>query len=194
MTTQTDQQLLDEFLRGDERSFNELVHRYQGKVYWVARRMVIDHDEADDIVQEVFIKLYQSVKEFRGESSLYTWLYRVTVNASLNALRRKKVREYLSFGEARVQFESDIPRPDELYERTEQSAELEKAIASLPEKQRAVFVLRYYEEKSYEEISKLLKTSIGGLKANYFHAVKKIGKAIRAKDFKKIRTEGKSLP
>ncbi len=184
MTIRTDQQLLDEFLGGNERSFNELVYRYRERVYWVARRMVIDHDETDDIVQEVFIKLYQSAKEFRGESSLYTWLYRVTVNASLNALRRKKVREYLALDEETAQYESDTPRPDELFEENEQRAEIEKAIALLPGKQHAVFVLRYYEEKSYEEIAKILKTSVGGLKANYFHAVKKIGKAIRSRKFK----------
>jgi RNA polymerase sigma factor (sigma-70 family) len=181
MTTQTDQQLLDEFLRGNERSFNELVRRYQEKVYWVARHMVIDHDDADDIVQEVFIRLYRSAKEFRGESSLYTWLYRVTVNASLNALRRKKVREYLPLDDTTLQFKSDTSQPDELYEEAERKTELERAVASLPAKQRAVFVLRYYEEKSYEEIVRVLKTSIGGLKANYFHAVKKIGKVIKKK-------------
>lgn len=179
MPTQTDQQLLNDFLNGNQRSFNELVRRYQEKVYWVARRMVLDHAEADDIVQEVFIKLYQSAKEFRGESSLYTWLYRVTVNASLNALRRKKVREYLPLDEAVMQFETDAPQPDEELEQSEQKDELERAIASLPRKQRAVFVLRYYEEKSYEEIAQLLKTSVGGLKANYYHAVKKIGIALK---------------
>jgi RNA polymerase sigma-70 factor (ECF subfamily) len=181
MTTISDQQILDDFLRGNERSFNELVHRYKEKVYWVARRMVIDHDDADDIVQEVFIKFYHSAKNFRGDSSLYTWLYRMTVNASLNALRRKKVREYLSLDEIATQYESDAPQPDEVLESLEQRSEIEKAVALLPGKQRAVFVLRYYEEKSYEEIADILKTSVGGLKANYFHAVKKIGNVLKKK-------------
>ena len=181
MTTQSDRQLLDAFLEGDERGFNELVRRYQEKVYWVARRIVIDHDDADDIVQDVFIKFHRSAKEFRGESSLYTWLYRVTVNASLNALRRKKVREYLAIDEMTSQYESDVPRPDEALEAAEQRSEIEKAVSRLPGKQRAVFVLRYYEEKSYEEIAAILKTSIGGLKANYFHALKKVGNSLKKK-------------
>lgn len=179
MTTRTDQQLIDEFLNGNEQGFNELVRRYQEKVYRVARRMMGDHDEADDVVQEVFIKLYQAVKEFRGESSVYTWLYRITTNAALNALRKKKVREYISIDDAAQQIESDVTPPDQAAEEKERKSAIEKAVASLPRKQRAVFVMRYYEEKSYDEIALILKTSVGGLKANYFHAIKKIGIALK---------------
>ncbi len=180
MTTRTDQQLLEEFLGGNEQGFNELVRRYQEKVYWIARRMIVDHDDADDVAQEVFIKLYQTAKDFRGESSLSTWLYRVTVNASLNALRRKKVREYLPLEDVEERTESDEPLPDAAVEEQERRSLMEKAIASLPSKQRAVFVLRYYEEKPYDEIAQILQTSVGGLKANYFHAVKKIGNILKA--------------
>jgi RNA polymerase sigma-70 factor (ECF subfamily) len=171
----TDLELVQSFQNGREASFNELVLRHQEQLYWIARRFVNDHDVADDIVQEVFIKSYKALKEFRGESSVYTWLYRITVNYSLNYIRRQRVREFLKIDEF-FDIESDVEeQPDKIYERHEQQELIENAIAALPEKQKAVFVLRYYEELPYEEIAKILKTSVGGLKANYFHAVKKIG-------------------
>jgi RNA polymerase sigma-70 factor (ECF subfamily) len=148
-------------------------------VYGVARRMMENHDEADDITQDVFITLYNSAHEFRGESTLFTWLYRVTTNACLNALRKKRVREYLRLDEIEGIFSSGDDEPDSLMEEEEQRSIIREAIASLPEKQKAVFVLRFYEEKSYEEISEILHTSVGGLKANYFHAMKKIGTFVR---------------
>jgi RNA polymerase sigma factor (sigma-70 family) len=179
MSDRSDEELLRQYQHGNENAFNELVLRYQEKVYWVARRFTGSHDNADDITQEVFCKVYESLKEFRGDSSLYTWLYRVTVNASLNFLRRQKVREFLHIDEM---FDIESPEgesPDSIVERTEQQSLIEQAVALLPEKQKAVFVMRYYEELPYEEIATMLKTSVGGLKANYFHAIRKIGEYIR---------------
>jgi RNA polymerase sigma-70 factor (ECF subfamily) len=174
----TDLELVKSFQNGREAAFNELVLRYQEKLYWIARRFVNDHDAADDIVQETFIKSYKALKEFRGESSVYTWLYRITVNFSLNTIRRQRVREFFKIDEF-FDIESDVnEQPDKLYERQEQQELIENAVATLPEKQKAVFVLRYYEELPYEEIAKIMKTSVGGLKANYFHAVKKIGEQL----------------
>ena len=141
--------------------------------------MMQDHDEAHDITQDVFIKFYNSASEFRGESALYTWLYRITTNACINALRKKKVRSFLGLDDIRDVISTEDPGPDEKAEKREQQSEIERAIASLPEKQKAVFILRYYEEKSYEEISEIMKTSVGGLKANYFHALKKIGGVLK---------------
>ncbi len=174
MSERSDLELVQSFQAGDETSFNHLVRRYQEKVYWVARRFVSNHDAADDITQEVFFKAYESLKEFRGDSSVYTWLYRITVNIALNSLRRQKVREFFRIDEMFDIEDTATESPEELIERQEERQLIEQAIARLPEKQKAVFVLRYYEELPYEEIAKILKTSVGGLKANYFHAVKKI--------------------
>lgn len=179
MTGHGDLELIDLFRRGDESAFNEIVRRYQEKIYWVARRFVNDHDEADDIVQEVFIKTYDALKDFRSESGLYTWLYRITVNMSLNVMRRRRVREFLQLDDFPGLEESPDQRPDEELERKEHRSLVERAVEKLPEKQRAVFVLRYYEELSYEEIAAVLKTSVGGLKANYFHAIRKIEEYVK---------------
>jgi RNA polymerase sigma-70 factor (ECF subfamily) len=170
MHASTDLELVELFQKGNEASFNSLVLRYQEKIYWIARRFVQDHDQADEIAQEVFVKAYSALKEFRGESGVYTWLYRITVNVSLNTLRKKRVREFLRIDEFFETSSDESERPDKLLEQQEQH--------TLPEKQKAVFLLRYHEELPYEEISTILKTSVGGLKANYFHAVKKIGEYV----------------
>ncbi|MCX6135448.1 MAG: RNA polymerase sigma factor [Ignavibacteriales bacterium] len=179
MTVRSDLELIQLFQQGDESSFNHLVVRYQEKVYWVARRFINDHDGADDIAQEVFCKAYESLKQFRGESSLYTWLYRITVNIALNSLRRQKVREFFRIDEVFDVADTSAVAPDDAVEKKEEKQLIEQAIGKLPEKQKAVFVLRYYEELPYEEISKILHTSVGGLKANYFHAVKKIQEYVK---------------
>jgi RNA polymerase sigma factor (sigma-70 family) len=178
MTDSNDLELVELFQNGNETSFNELVRRYQEKIYWIARRFVNDHDQADDIVQEVFVKVYSALKQFRGESSVYTWLYRITVNVALNALRKQRIRDFIRIDEFFETADDKTEQPDVIFEMNEQQKLIEEAIAKLPEKQKAVFILRYHEELSYEEISHILKTSIGGLKANYFHAAKKIGEYI----------------
>ncbi len=175
----TDQDLIAAFRQGNEQAFNELVRRYQERVYWLARRFVEDHDAADDVVQDVFIKAYESLADFRGDSSFYTWIYRITVNLSLNAVRKRKVREFFRLEDVAGLGESEEKEPDRIAESNETRAMIQKAIETLPEKQKATFVLRYYEELSYEEMSKILKTSVGGLKANYFHALKKVGAFIK---------------
>ncbi|MEX1139735.1 MAG: RNA polymerase sigma factor [Bacteroidota bacterium] len=175
----TDLELVDRFRNGEESAFNEIANRYKEKLYWTARRFVNDHQDADDVVQQVLWKAYEGLKNFRSDSSVFTWLYRIAVNTSLNAVRKKKVREFLQFDEL---FESENPeseRPDEVVEREEEKALIEQAVQKLPEKQKAVFVLRYHEQLSYDEIAAILKTSVGGLKANYFHAVKKIEEYVK---------------
>ena len=179
MTDRSDFELVQLFQNGDESAFNHLVLRYQERVYWVARRFMADHDNADDVTQEVFTKAYHSLSEFRRESSVYTWLYRITVNIALNSLRRQKIREAFRIDELFDAADTESIAPDEAVENKETHSLIERAIARLPAKQKAVFVLRYYEELPYEEIAKLLKTSVGGLKANYFHAVKKIQEYVR---------------
>lgn len=178
MSSRSDLELLADFQNGKETAFNELVLRYQEKVYWVARRFVSDHDNADDVVQEVFCKAYVALKSFRRESSVYTWLYRITVNIALNALRRQKVRDFFRIDEVFDVKDEASESPDELVEKQEHRTLVEEAVARLPEKQKAVFIMRYYEEMSYEDIAKVLSTTVGGLKANYFHAVRKIGEYV----------------
>ncbi|MBP1656338.1 MAG: polymerase, sigma-24 subunit, subfamily [Bacteroidetes bacterium] len=172
---QTDLELVDEVRAGNRQAFTELMRRHQEKIYWVARRMVGSHADADDIVQEAFIKAFLSLGDFRGEAGFYTWLYRIAVNLSLNALRKRHIVEYLRESElAQMVFPAAKEDPHKDLENKELESQLARAVAKLPDKQRAVFIMRYYDEMSYEEIAYVLKTSVGGLKANYFHALRKV--------------------
>lgn len=179
MPGKSDLELVEDFRRGDIGGFNELVRRYQEKIYWIARRVIGSHEDADDIVQDVFVRIYDALQEFRAESGFYTWLYRVTVNISLNALRKKRLKEFIRFEDVQEELESDDKRSDANVLEREYQVILEKAIERLPAKQKMVFMLRYYEEMPYEEMSKVLNKSVGGLKANYFHAMKKIQEYVR---------------
>jgi RNA polymerase sigma factor (sigma-70 family) len=175
----SDLELVETFKHGDVRGFNELVRRYQEKVYWIARRMVSTHEHADDITQDVFIRVYGSLKAFRGDSSLYTWLYRITTNVALNSVRKQKVREFLRLEDMRDSIAHADEGPSEQLDQKELDHVLNNAIKRLPPKQKLVFTLRYYDEMPYEEMAKILKKSVGGLKANYFHALKKIQTVIQ---------------
>ena len=180
MDQSDEQDLIREFKRGNEQAFNQLVLRYQEKVYWIVRRMISDHDEANDLAQNIFIKAYHSLHSFKGNSTFYTWLYRIAINLTLNEIRRKKIRQIFSLErEEPLQIASKDDQPLEQLEKKEQQMIIRQAIDRLPEKQKNVFVLRYYEALPYEEISKILNTSVGGLKANYFHAVRNIGKFLK---------------
>jgi RNA polymerase sigma-70 factor (ECF subfamily) len=179
MTERSDAELIEDFKRGSETGFNELVRRYQERVYWIARRFLPNHNDADDVVQETFVKVYEALGSFRSDSSFYTWLYRIAVNASLNALRRKRIRKQLHLDDLLEEPAATQERPDVAVERSEERRLIDEAVAQLPEKQKRVFVLRYFEQLSYEEISKIVHTSVGGLKANYFHAIRKIENYVR---------------
>jgi RNA polymerase sigma-70 factor (ECF subfamily) len=137
------------------------------------------HEEADDVAQEAFVKAYLSLGDFRGDASFFTWLYRIAVNLSLNVLRKKQVLGYLRQSDLLNRFLPSDSNPQKDLEFEETRLRLDDAIAQLPEKQRAVFVMRYYDELSYEEISHILKTSVGGLKANYFHALRKVQERLK---------------
>ncbi len=174
MNPLTDLELVQQVRNGKRQAYTELMRRYQQRVYWVARRIVGNHDDADDVAQETFVKAYLALGDFRGDSSFFTWLYRIAVNLSLNSVRKQQVMNYLRESPL---ISSMLPAKDNPHaelEMKETESRLQKAVALLPEKQKAVFVMRYYEEMSYEEISEVLKTSVGGLKANYFHALKKV--------------------
>lgn len=177
MHEKSDFELISEFKAGNEEVFNVLVKRYQKKVYWIARKMLGNQEDADDVVQDVFVKVYKSLKDFRSESSFYTWLYRVTINFAITALRKRKIAEFLNFDDAfpvASKESNEELNPLNNLEKQELHNKLEAAINKLPNKQKQVFIFRYYHELPYEEISKIMKTSIGGLKANYFHALKNI--------------------
>jgi RNA polymerase sigma factor (sigma-70 family) len=176
-----DAELIRQFKSGDVRGYNEIVRKYQKQVYWVIRKMVQDHDEADDITQEVFIKVHSALLEFREESNLFTWLYRIATNYSINHLKKVKTRNTVSVELVAEPIESGDKASDEQIDEYQRRKILEAAIETLPAQQRAVFNLRYYDQLPYDEISQILGKSVGGIKANYFHAVKKIGECIKGK-------------
>ncbi len=179
MEPRSDIELVQEVRNGRRQAFTELMRKYQERVYWVARRIVGSHDDADDIVQETFVKAYLALGEFRGDSSFFTWIYRIAVNLSLNALRKRQVLNYLHESELLSRILSSSEDPEKDLENSETESALQRAVATLPEKQKAVFVMRFFDEMPYEEIGRVLKTSVGGLKANYFHALRKVREYMR---------------
>jgi len=173
----SDIELVNEFKNGNTSAFDEIVKRYQRKVYTLARRILGNHEDADDIAQEVFIKLFYSLNDFKGESSLFTWIYRITVNECKSFLRKKKIKEFVQDEVANLLKFGQTP-DQELFEKEERNL-IERAVEKLPTKQRMIFVMRFFEDLDYQEIAKILNKPIGTLKANYFHAVKKIQKFIK---------------
>jgi len=175
----SDFDLVRRFLNGDEYSFNLLARKYQTKIYWHARKMTGNHLDADEIVQEVLLVLYEKLKNFNFESSLFTWIYRITITRSINYLKRQKLRKFVSFDAPEnigLSTEEDLVKT---VEDKEKLKKLDSVLQQLPEKQREVFILRHFEELTYEEIANLTGKSVGGLKANYFHAFDKVIKLMR---------------
>ncbi len=155
-------------------TFTELVSKYQERLYWHCRKIVISHDDADDALQNTFIKVWNSLEKFRAESGLYTWLYRIASNESLTILKqKKKLKNNFSIDEVVTNLGNELSS-DPYFDGDQIQQKLQKAILHLPEKQRLVFNMKYYDDLKYEEIAKILGTSVGGLKASYHHAVKKI--------------------
>ncbi|MFZ1729248.1 MAG: sigma-70 family RNA polymerase sigma factor [Bacteroidota bacterium] len=180
MQSTRDADILEACRLGDRTAFNLLVRTHQERVFHVIKRIVTDSDDALDIAQEVFIKAFEKVSEFRGDAQIFTWLYRIAVNLSLNHLRKTKLKTFFRLDDDHRELPDASPTPSGIVERDELRNLVQQAVEKLPHKQKAVFVLRYFEELSYEEISAILKTSIGGLKANYHHAVKKIESHVKA--------------
>jgi RNA polymerase sigma factor (sigma-70 family) len=160
-----------------ELGFRELIETYQKPIYQVIRRMVLIHEDADDLTQNTFIKAYKALDRFEGNSSLFTWLYRIATNESLTFLEKKKKRFFFSLEDHQEKLESYIDHSSSL-SGDEIQLKLQKSLLKLPDKQRLVFHLKYEEDLSYEEISKITGTSVGALKASYHHAVKKIEQEI----------------
>jgi len=177
----TDENILDLLQHGDtaEHGFRLLMQKYQEQLYWVVRRMVNAHDDANDVLQNCLIKIYRNIHKFEKKSKLYTWMYRIATNEAITFLNKQKRKATNSIEEGEMpiadQLQADAsPDGEALQQR------LQQALAELPEKQRLVFHMRYYDELSYEDISQTLGTSVGALKASYHHAVKKIESYFRA--------------
>jgi len=172
-----DASILEQFRKGESRdhAFDLLVSKYQERLYWVIRRMLEDHDDTNDVLQDVFVKIFRNLAKFREDAKLFTWMYRIATNESLTFLKKKNKHFSLSLDEMQeelgdrlsAQIDPDADQINQL---------LQKAIHALPEKQRLVFNLRYFDELGYKEMSEMLGTSEGALKASYHHAVKKVEK------------------
>ncbi len=154
-------------------AFHELIKKYQERVYWHIRKMVISHEDADDLTQEVFIKVYNNLEKFQAEAQLFTWIYRIATNESLNFLRKKRKRFWVPIHDVEKDLSEKLKA--ELHtDGNEIEYKLQQALLQLPEKQRLVFNMKYFDELKYEQISEILGTSVGALKSSYHHAVKKL--------------------
>jgi len=175
LTTASDSELLMQFRNPatKEKAYTSIIKKYQEKLYWHVRRMVIEHEDANDVLQNVFIRVWNGLENFREDSQLYTWLYRIATNETLTFLEQKKKRTTVSISDDDSGLSNTI-KADKDFDGNKIEWKLQLAIQQLPEKQRIVFQLRYYDEMPYEEMSRVLETSEGALKASYHHAVKKI--------------------
>ncbi len=176
----TDNHILEQFRKEEQReaAFRLLMDEYSERLYWHCRRLLISHEDADDALQNTLIKAWTNLDNFRAESGLYTWLFRIATNESITLINSRK-RQYS--GPESFDYESQLTNSleaDEWFDGDETQRKLQQAILTLPEKQRIVFNLKYFEEMKYEEMAGVLNTSVGALKASYHHAVKKIEKYI----------------
>ncbi len=175
LTTVSDAELLLQFKEAatKEKAYTAIIKKYQERLYWHIRRMVVDHEDANDVLQNVLIRVWKGLENFREDSQLYTWLYRIATNECLTFLEQQKKKSAISLDEADSGLSNKV-KADEHFDANKLEWKLQLAIQQLPEKQRVVFSLRYYEEMPYAQMSTVLETSEGALKASYHHAVKKI--------------------
>ncbi|MCL2097206.1 MAG: RNA polymerase sigma factor [Bacteroidales bacterium] len=171
----TDRELVQLFQEGDNPNyaFNLIVRKYRERLYWHIRKLVIDHDDTDDVLQNTLVKTWTALADFRGDSQLFTWLYRIATNEALTFLKAKRTRFFLPLVDVENQLKNKL-EDDPYFDGNELQRQLQKAILTLPEKQRVVFNMRYFDDLKYEEMSEILGTSVGALKASYHHAVKKV--------------------
>lgn len=164
-------------------AFRQLVSEYKERLYWQIRNMVLDHDDANDVLQNTFIKVYRNINSFKGNSKLHTWMYRIAANESITFLNQKAKRNNISIenlkSEAVRKLETDVYFEGDAFQR-----HFQKAIATLPERQQLIFTMKYFSEHTFEELSEILDTSVGGLKSSYHIAVKKITKFIKTNEIK----------
>lgn len=158
-----------------EYAFNLLLRKYQERLYWHIRKMTLEHEETNDLLQNVLIKIWNTLDSFRGDSKLYTWLYRIATNETLTFLKKKRITSFLSLSNYSTVLENKVVADTE-FDGSALQRILHRSIARLPDKQRLVFSMRYFEEMKYEEISAVLNVTVGALKASYHHAYSKIKK------------------
>lgn len=170
-----DKELLRQFREPElkEKAFTAIMKKYQEKMYWHIRRMVVNHEDANDVLQNAFIKIWNGLENFREDSQLYTWLYRIATNESLTFLEQNKKRAAVSFEDVQSGLANKVVA-EKGFDASKLEWKLQLAIQQLPDKQKAVFTLRYFDEMPYEQMSRILETSEGALKASYHHAAKKV--------------------
>ncbi|HKL93456.1 MAG: sigma-70 family RNA polymerase sigma factor [Bacteroidales bacterium] len=154
-------------------AFERLVKHFSEPLYWQIRKMVLSHDDANDVLQNAFIKIWTNIDQFRGDSKLSTWMYRIAINETYTFLNKERARNQASFTDLEDRMVLSL-QSDPYFSGDETELKLQKAILSLPDKQRLVFTMKYYEDMKYEDMSEILGTSVGALKASYFHAVRKV--------------------
>lgn len=178
-----DAEILEKFQDEKTRNqaFNMLLKKYQQKIYWHIRRMVINHDDADDLVQDVFIKIWKSLAGFRSDAQLYTWMYRIATNECITFINRKKLKNNISLDDVAHELAESLA-DSSYFDGDKAQLKLQKALLTLPEKQKLVFNMKYYDEMKYEEMSEVLGTSVGALKSSFHLAVKKIEAFLLAED------------
>ena len=161
-----------------EKAFRELISLYKERLYWHVRKIVISHDDTDDVLQNTFIKIYKNIGKFKQESKLFSWMYRIATNEAITFINKRNKERKIDISEVQEQIVSTLE--SDIYFSGEEIQEiLQKAIASLPQKQQLVFNMKYFDNIKYTQISEILGTSVGALKASYFHAVKKIESYIK---------------
>ncbi len=170
-----DKELIEKLSNVESRNFgfNQLVRTYQERIYWHVRKMVIDHEDANDLVQDIFVKVYKNLDKFRQDAQLYTWIYRIATNECLNFLSKKRKRFFLPIGDVEGELNNKLDSSPHIDGDTVQ-IKLQKALLKLPDKQRMVFNMKYFDDMKYDQIADITDTSVGALKASYHHAVKKI--------------------
>lgn len=173
-----DNVLIDRFLDNDEQAFNLLVRKHQDFVYNITRKVTGNHEDAIEAAQRVFVKMYDRLASFNKNSAFSTWLYRVATNESLNVVRSRRLKRWFGYDEMGKEFSDSAANPFETLVEAEKKEQLDRVIQTLPDRQRTVFVLRMSEGLAYEEIADILGVSEGSLKASFFHAVKKVTKAL----------------
>ena len=177
----TDREIIDLYRNGQqEQAFNHIVEAYTERLYWHVRRFLCSHDDTNDLLQDIFIKVWAALPSFRGDAQLFTWIYRIATNEVLNHLRKQKFKALVSFETESGYLEKKIDE-DPYFDGNTMQRELHKSIQRLPQKQRIVFMLRYFDEMKYEDISEITGTSVGALKASYHHAYNKIKDELQKK-------------
>ena len=162
-----------------ESAFRILMGQYKERLYWHIRKIVMSHADTDDVLQNTFVKVYRNINNFKGDSKLYSWMYRIATNESITFINKRAKQNNVDISEYRNNLAETL-QDDVHFNGAEIQLILQKAIATLPEKQQLVFKMKYFDEMKYKDMSEILETSVGALKASYFHAVKKIEKIITA--------------